>query len=154
MFPVEEDAFGQTMFSGKGPIVVSIEPVRFDVQTPEQGLGRIRILTGLLKALAAAVAEQSFAVHRKLIPLGVPAEVVMIVQNKDTCAGAETLTVEPGGRETGNSAADHDEIIIRSRLLLRARPACATKSKVMGNFERSGMTSAHSLQARRVGPAD
>src|SRR5436190_4632498 len=63
-----------------------------------------------LHRLAAAVAEDQAAIEAELVTLGVAAEIVMVVEDEDA-RPRNGAPIEPRGRKTADTAADHDEIV-------------------------------------------
>ena len=70
-----------------------------------------------------AVLRRSFHVHRaavheehaplisELVPLGVPSEVVVVVQDEDSGIGTHLLAKEISGRKPTDASSHHDEVV-------------------------------------------
>ncbi len=88
-----------------------LEPRDVHAEIAQQALGdgavkRIR----RLQRLAAAIADDAAAIERELVPLGVAAEIVVIVEDQDA-GGRPGAPVEPRRRKPADAAADHDEVV-------------------------------------------
>ena len=64
--------------------------------------------------LRAAITEQQAAAGRKFISFGMPAKVIVIIENQDARFGAGTLAVKISGGESADASADHDQIVVIS----------------------------------------
>src|SRR5262249_56535099 len=78
-------------------------------QEPLGDLAPVRV--GRVDRLAAAVADDQPAVERELVALGVPSEIVVVVEDQDARRGANGAAIEEGGREPADAAADHDQVV-------------------------------------------
>ena len=98
----------------------------------------------------ATVQREHPAVVAELVALGVPAEVVVVIENQDFRASTDvTKKVVRGGQPTQTAAHDHQVVgFIQAG---RARQIhLASIAKLMSDFERSRMTPAHANARRRV----
>src|SRR4029077_19550505 len=58
-----------------------------------------------------AVGEHHAPTGLKLVAFGVSAEIVVVIENQDSCVLAGLFSEEVCGREPADAAADHDEVI-------------------------------------------
>ncbi len=103
-----------------------------------------------MQRLGSAVAEQQPPVDPEFIALGVPAEIVVIVEDQNARSGAVRLAIKPRRRQSADAAADHDQI---ETLLDRAPgdvEGAALATDLMGDLERTGMAAPQTGQHRRI----
>src|SRR5439155_25014730 len=87
--------------------------VAFDLN-PEllaQALGRVAVRIRRGDAHRAAVSDEAAPLVGELVALGMAPEVVVIVEHENLLPRAERASPEMGGRETGDTAADDDEVV-------------------------------------------
>src|SRR6185295_540213 len=101
-----------------------------------------------LYRLRPAVPDQGPVAVAELVSLGVPAEVVVIVEDQDVRAGADCLPEEIRRGETAHPAADDDEIVALSSVL-GVNPRLRVSQRV-SDLERPRVAAAHPGPRRRV----
>jgi len=82
-----------------------------DAQLPDQRLRAIAVRIRSLDSHGPAEADERFALIVKLVSLGVPAEVIVIVEDQDLRAGLERCSVEVGRRKTRDARSHDDEFV-------------------------------------------
>ena len=98
----------------------------------------------------AAVGKDGAALVRKLVALGVPAEIVVVVEDEDAAVVPQCLPVEPGGGQAGDTTADNDEIIVLAAVFGRKRAGEIAIARHMGRFERPRILAAQALLERGI----
>src|SRR5262249_29870021 len=103
-----------------------------------------------LDRLAAAITDQPTLADRKLVAFGMPAEIVVIVEDQNAGARSCCLAIEPSGREPADPAADHDQVVaLLDHRIIDAEPTALAREGV-GHFEGTRMLAAHAGQSRGV----
>ncbi len=98
-----------------------------------------------------AVGDEQASARAELVPLGMSAEVVVVVENEDLRRRARPRAVEVRRRQSADAAAHHDEIVGFARVLRRAGVAPEiTVAQRMRHVERSVVAAAHAGQRRRI----
>ena len=87
----------------------------------------------------------------ELVPLGVTAEIVMVVEDQDASAGTRSRTIEIGRSKPADAAAHNDQIVTLPGFD-RIRPGfrIGAVTQRVGGLEAAGMAAAHSRQGRWV----
>ena len=131
-----------------GELAVALD---LDAELFDQSLRRITVRIRCRDTLGAAVADEGAALVRELVALRVTAEVVVVVEHEDSLVRAERAAPEVRGRESGNTAADNDQVVLfvrvdiqRRKLTIRA--ALHRRERV----DRLGIVSAQARERRRV----
>src|SRR6267142_4018618 len=70
------------------------------------------IQIGARNGLRPAVTNQFFPAACKFVALGMPAKIVMVVQNQNACALSCQLPEEISRRQTADSATYNDQVVI------------------------------------------
>ncbi len=92
--------------------------------------------------LAAAVADHQAAVDHELVALGVAAEIIVIVKNKNTRLGTRGAAIEPrSGKSADTTAHDYEVVAFFCRQGVDGK-ACAVARKFMCGLERAGVLAA------------
>ncbi len=94
-------------------ILVYILRVRGHVnaQLLDHALGNGAIGSGALDREGASKTQAERAVHAEFVALGMSAEIIVIIENKDTGLVADRLAIEVGCCETADTAPDDDQIV-------------------------------------------
>ena len=100
--------------------------------------------------MAAAIADDQAAIEHELVALGVPAEIVVIVEDQDARLRSPCTAIKPGGGKPADPATDHDEIVLLLGRHIAHLKARAVAHEGMRRLERTGMLSAQPAQQRRV----
>ncbi len=101
-------------------IVIAIEPLRHDAEFREEALGDGTVLRRRLDRLRPGVAEQQPIADAKLVAPGVPAEVVVVVEDEDARA-RELLAVKVRRGQPADAAAYDDQVVVLAGCLRRRR---------------------------------
>src|SRR4029077_19331932 len=139
-FFVEEISVLQSARRKKLLIVVLLKALDFDSHVLEEAFGFGTVELGSRDRLRAAVADQQSPGGMKLVALGVPAKIVVIVENQHARLWSGLFTVEIGSRQTADSRADDDQII-RIRVGSGVVPALSVAQR-MRDLPRSIVASA------------
>ncbi len=84
----------------------------------------------------------------EFVALGVTAEIIVIVEQKDAAAAAALRAVEMRGGKPADAGADDDEIVALAGVLERWRRLAVAQR--VGSLEGARMTAAHAGEERRV----
>jgi hypothetical protein len=109
-------------------VVPPREFVHIDVQFAQQCHGGGPICGRTVDRLRAAVAQQRAVADVKFIALGVPAEVIMVVEQQDPRAG-KALAVEICGRQSTEPCPYDDKIVVLAGVPDRCGPALKVPSR-------------------------
>ena len=147
---VEEHATREPQRRIEAALEGRLEPRDVDPKIAQQALGH-RAVQRLwrLQRLAAAVADDTAAIEREFVALGVAAEIVVIVEDQDS-GGRHGAPVEPCCRKPADAAANHDEIIAFLDRQAVDRKLAAFAGERMRDLERALVLSAHPRRRRRV----
>src|SRR5713226_62042 len=150
-FFVEEHARAE--LQGRKQLLVEglIELLYINTQLRQQVLGDLAVLGWTLDRLCSSVAQQLASARLKLIALGVPAEVVMIIQNQNARLWTRALAVKVRRRQPADSGSHHHQIVGLTGIngLARLFPKSPVAQSV-GRLERTCMTAAQPGQRRRI----
>ena len=128
-----------------------LERHRIDAECRQQA-GRYRAIGARAVDLQGpSIDELDFAPELELVPLGVTAEIVMVVEHQDARACINSRTIEIGRRQPADPAAHDDQIVLLPGLD-RTRPGfrIGAVTQRMGGLEAAGMAAAHPRQGRWV----
>ena len=123
---------------------------RIDAQRFQQAVGHGAVRPRAVDQQGAAVDELDPPIERKLVALGVAAEIVVVVEDED--AGVLVLRpIKMRRREPADAAAHDDEVVVFICLfeIARLRPEIAVAQAVRG-FVGARVTAAQSGQRRRI----
>ena len=91
LFLTEVDRAPESATTEVPLVEIVVETLGMDRYVPQKLPGNFRILPRRVNGLTAAVADQPFAVDAEFVALGVPPEVVVIVENQDFRIRADAL---------------------------------------------------------------
>src|SRR5437867_8326889 len=91
------------------PLIARLAEVDADLLEQLSAFGRIRCRP--LDVRRAAFGDQHSSSDGKLVPTGVAAEVVVVVENENLRVRCRFLAKEVGSRKATHSAADDDELV-------------------------------------------
>ena len=133
------------------PLEGALEPLDLDTEVAQQALRDTAVARPRrIDQLAAAVTDDQAPVDGEFVAPGVPAEVVVIVENENTRSRARA-TIEPRGRQAADAGADHDEVeALLDRQLIGGEAAARARLRVRG-LERAVVLAAQPGERRRIG---
>ena len=101
-----------------------VEALHVDSEILQQTLcDAVPMVRRTIDGLGAAVTEQSLPVDHELVAFGMPAEIVVGIQQQDAGIGA-ALPVEVRGRQPADARTDHGQIVMLRERGLRDIEAC------------------------------
>ena len=74
--------------------------------------GDVTVVAWAIQILRATEAQEHPTLVVKLIALGMPAKVVVIIKNQDACFRTYFFQAVPGSRKSAHARADNDQIIV------------------------------------------
>src|SRR5262249_34348023 len=144
--PVEESRLtGQPERAIQRPILLVRlqKAIDVDADVGDDGACVLVVAVPRLDVQRAAGQRQHAALVAELVPLGVAAEVVVVVENQDFRAPADVADEEIRCRQTAQAAADDDEIVRLAGVVRAGQIPLPPIAELMRHFERSGMAAAH-----------
>ena len=94
------------------PLIVSlVKFLRVDTKFGQQSLGDGAVAGRAFDGLSAAVAEQHPVPGFELVALGVPAKIVVVVENQDACPASGSLAIEVRCCQSADAPADHHQVV-------------------------------------------
>ena len=148
--PAEIDGATEVSSAVVRLVKVVVEPLRVDGDVLQQLAGHLGVAPRRIDRLTAAVADQQLAVDVELVALGVPAEVIVIVEHQNPRLRADALAMEQGRRQPRDAAADDHQIIGLVGQRGRPGPGRSVPGQPVGHLERPGMAAAHAGKRRRI----
>jgi hypothetical protein len=120
-----------------------------DAELLEQALGDTAVEgLGRLHRLAATVADDQALTEAKLVALGMPAEIVVVVEDEDA-RRAVGAPIEPGRRQPADPAADYDQVVaLLDRHTVEGEGLAI--AQLMADLERARMMAAHPRERGRI----
>ena len=101
--------------------------------------------------MRAAVAQEQATRNLKFVALGVPAEVVMIIEDQDARARARLLAIEVGCRQTTDTAPHHYKIVgFASAFRIGSSAPESFVPQLVRDLEGTGVVPSHGRQRGRV----
>ena len=125
-----------------------METIGVDADVLEEHPAFERVGVRRLDRLRAAMADHRPVAVAELVPLGVAAEIVVIVEDQDLRVGPDRLPEEIRGGEAAHPAADDDEVVAFPGVL-GCSPGLRVPQRV-SDLERTRVAAAHSRSRRRV----
>jgi hypothetical protein len=110
-FPVKERAGLQLHGRIQLLIVGLVELPGIDAEIFLHSFGHVAIARRALDRLSAAIAQQKSATCAKLVALGVPAKVIVVVEDQDARAVPRRLAIEVRGGKSADASAHHNQVI-------------------------------------------
>ena len=86
--------------------------VFIDAKINQQATSHIAIAIRTIQILCTAQAQHHSAFVVKLVTLGMATEVIVIVQNQNTCLVAHLLTIEPGSGQPTHAGTHNNQIVV------------------------------------------
>src|SRR5579862_7327746 len=105
---VEEDPLRKTERLIEVAIVRAVKSIQIDAQFFEQRQGRPTVAIRTIDRLGAAVHQEPSAADLKLVSLGVPAEIVVIIEHEH----ARGRSAKVGRGEATDPAADDNDVVV------------------------------------------
>ena len=129
-------------------VVGAVEAIDVHAQLVQQATRGRREFTGFNQGLAAAVSNQLRAVYIEFVSLGVPAEVIVVVENQDPGIGL-FLPVEPGRRQAADATTDDNQVVLAG-IRRPAEVRTAAHGEGVGNVEGTIVIATHTHQGGRI----
>ena len=130
--------------------VVRLEPVEIDPDVRKQFLGRFVVTLGRLDVQRSAIDGEQASVVSKFIAFGVPAEIVVIVEDQNAGIAAGALQEVVGRAQPADSSADDHQVVALVGVRDGGQINLAAVAQLMRRLEGSDMVAAHSGQRRRI----
>src|SRR5579871_2332833 len=128
-------------------------PVRshIDAQLLDDSLRDLAVRSWALDRKCSAKPQAKSITDVEFVALGMPTEIVVVVENQDARFLACCFAIEVRRGESADPSADNDQIVALTGINRRARriPESAVPQCVR-RIKRSWMTAAHSSQDRRI----
>jgi hypothetical protein len=126
------------------------EPIEIDADVLQQLSRRQVVAQRRLDVQRPAVEREHAAVVVELVPLGVAAEVVVVVEDEDFRAAADLFDEVVRRREPAQSAADDDEIVRLAGADRAGEIPLPAIAQLVRDLERSVMAAAHAGARRWI----
>ena len=151
---VEEDARPQAERFVQRAVQHLVVAGDVDTELADEAFGDGAVGLRAVDGLRAAVSDIGAAVVTEFVPLGVAAEVVMVVEHEHARVGPG-LPVGVGGRQPADAGPDHHQVVLFARVRRGARglPERATVPQGVERFERADVRSAQPGERGRIGRA-
>ncbi len=130
--------------------IVRREPVQVDADVFEELPGGQVVALGRLDVQGAAVEYQRAAVVLELVPLGMAAEVVVIVEDEDPGGSADVFDEEVRGRQPADPTANHHEVVLFARVDRIREVPFPPIAKLVSHLEGALVAATHAGEGRRV----